>query len=112
MSATLTSFHMPGFRAPAANNIQIQKGVSPELILPQHGIKGGKRIGSSKSSYAAWVPETFDALKKLEMFGMLPMRCEEGGPQLLRGSEIGLASARLFLGFSPTVSSVSRLARK
>ena len=62
--------------------IQLKKGFPPKLNFPQHRTNGGEGIGSSKSSYAASVPETFDAPENRELFGTLG---GQDGTQLLGG---------------------------
>ena len=50
------------------NSILLKKGFLPELDFSQHRTHGGgEGIGSSKSSCAASIPETFDALKTCEL---------------------------------------------
>ena len=77
---------MPGIRATAVKNQPDSKrGFFPNSIFPNTELTGGEGIGSSKSPYAATVPETFDALKNCELFGTLD---GQDGTQLLRGAEI------------------------
>ena len=62
MSTTLPCFNMPRFRAVAAKEQSDSKrGFLPNSISPNTELEEGEGIGSSKSSYAASVPETFDA---------------------------------------------------
>ena len=64
--------------------IRFKKGFLPNSIPPNTELRGGEWIGSSKSSYAAPNPGTFDALASLELFGTLRTHGDEGGTQLLR----------------------------
>ena len=89
--------------------ILLKKRFPPKLDFPQHRTNGGRGIGSGKSSYAASVPETFDAPKNRELFGTLGGR---DGTQPLRGAEILLARARFILGLAFTAPGASRLTRK
>ena len=59
MFTTLPCFNMPRFRAVAA---RLEKGFHPDSISPNTELMGGEGVSSSKSSYAASVPATFDAL--------------------------------------------------
>ena len=60
-------------------------GFLPDSISLNIDLMEGEGIGSSKSSHAASVPETFDALKNRELFGTLG---GQDGTQRLRGVEI------------------------
>ena len=61
---------MPGFRAAAVNEKSDSKrGFLPNSIPPNTELRGVEGKGSSKSSYAASVHETFDALENCELFG-------------------------------------------
>ena len=77
---------MPGFRAAA---IKKQSDSKRDFLLnsifPKTELTGGEGIGSSKSSCAASVPETFDALETCELLGTLGGK---DGTQLPRGVEI------------------------
>ena len=110
MFTTSPCFNIPGFRAAAAKEqSDSERGFLPNSIPPNTELTGREGIGSSKSSYAAWVPETFGAPENPELFGTLG---GQDGPQLLRGAEILLASARFVLGLALTVPGASRLACK
>ena len=77
---------MPGFRAAAVKEkSNLNRGFLPNSIPPNTELRGVEGKGSGKSSYAASVPDTFDALKNLELFGTLH---EQGRTQLLKGVEI------------------------
>ena len=65
--------------------IRLKKGFPPELDFPNTELTGGEGIGSSKSSRAASVAETFDAIENCEMLGTLG---GENSTQLRRGVEI------------------------
>ena len=80
-------FNRPGFRVAAAKEQSDSKrGFLLNSISPTTELRGGEGIGFiNKSSYAASVPGTFDALESLELFGILgTYGDEEGGTQLLR----------------------------
>ena len=63
---------MPGFRAAAVNEKSDSKrGLLLNSIPPNTELRRVEGKGSSKSSYAASVPETFDALENCELFGTL-----------------------------------------
>ena len=80
-------FNRPGFRVAAAKEQSDSKrGFLLNSISPNTELRGGEGIGFiNKSSYAASIPGTFDALESLELFGILgTYGDEEGGTQLLR----------------------------
>ena len=80
-------FNRPGFRVAAAKEQSDSKrGFLLNSISTNTELRGGEGIGFiNKSSYAASVPGTFDALESLELFGILgTYGDEEGCTQLLR----------------------------
>ena len=82
----LTMLHHAGFRAAAVKKQSDSKrGFLPNSIFPNTELTGGEGIGSSKSSRAASVPETFDALETCKLLGTLRGK---DGTQLHRGVEI------------------------
>ena len=86
---------MPGFRAAAVKEKSDSKrGCLPNSIAPSTELRGVEGKASSKSSYAASVPKTFDALENRELFRT---RDEQGGTQLLKGVESDLLVLDSFL---------------
>ena len=83
MSTTLPCFNIPGLRAAAAKEQSDSKSGSLPNSTSNTELTGEERIGSSKSSYAASVPKTFDAPENCELFGTLS---GQDGTQLLRGA--------------------------
>ena len=55
--------------------LRFKKGFPPNSISPNTKLRGGEGVGSSKSSHAASIPGTFEALEKLELFGTLGTLC-------------------------------------
>ena len=86
MSTSLPCFNMPGFRAAATKEqTDLIRDFLPNSISPNSELTGGEGIGSSKSSYAASVPETFDAPENCKLLGTLG---GQDGTQLLKGRNL------------------------
>ena len=80
---------MPGFKGAAAKeHYDSKRDFLPNSISSNTELMGRDGIGSSKSSYAASILETLDALESRELFETLRTLCEQGGSQILKGVEI------------------------